>query len=293
LSVLAKLDGLFPGEFLAVTMSGPCLRHLGTQRHLSELSAPDPASSTSASGSGAGAVVYADRPFSCLRLVGGAEAVQASVSAVRRRVAAWSETRKDAAVEDFMVPQLLGTGAGAGAGGGGGLSLHALEERLGVQLDLLQPRGAAPVLEIHSSSLEASVRAKVALEEVLSAMKDSHWSAPASAEVLGQIIGKKGASIKKLREETGAQVNADTSRNTVTVTGTPTAVAAARVKIEALLATDREQVQVCVLFPAGGFPVLVGSKGVTAKEIQDTSGARVDLDKHERGVGTATLRGSR
>jgi len=165
--------------------------------------------------------------------------------------------------------------------------LAALEERLGlpVSLDLNVP---ACTLELRATNSAESVAAVPAVKALLAKIAKGYWETTAKPEVLGSLIGKKGANMKKLREDTGARVDVDPVTNKVRVTGSEEQVAAARAVIEAALATESAQVITRITIVAAAFPLLIGPKGATAKLIQET-GVRFDLD---RGNLVAALRGT-
>lgn len=289
LKLVTMFDVMFPCELLSVTMLAACLRRLASPRAMTEMER-------------GGARIYSDRAFSCLRVVGEAAAVNATSAAIRQRVGDWGASRVDIPVDSTTVAALLHQAAqGAGAGGRGGSAggapsaaargmstpLVTLEERLGlpVSLDLNVP---ACTLELRATNSAESVAAVPAVKALLAKIAKGYWETTAKSEVLGSIIGKKGANMKKLRDDTGARVDVDPVSNKVRVTGSEEQVAAARQVIEAALASESAQVITRITIVAAAFSLLIGPKGATAKLIQDT-GVRFDLD---RGNLVAVLRGT-
>jgi len=112
--------------------------------------------------------------------------------------------------------------------------------------------------------------------------------------VVGLIVGKAGASIKAIQEETGAKVQIDQAgpegqpRN-VTITGTSQAVAKAKSRIEEMTGIsskiDVEQedasasIQSVVRAPPEVVGRIIGKSGKTIISIEEASGAKVRIDQ--------------
>lgn len=106
---------------------------------------------------------------------------------------------------------------------------------------------------------------------------------------MGLLLGKKGVNIAKLREETGAKIDVNVNTNTVKVAGTAECVKIASEKIQSILQSVRHPSAQTLAIPSGAYAAILGAKGSTAQEIQESSGARLDLD---RSTGIATVKGS-
>lgn len=268
LRVVRMLDGLFPSEFISITMNASCLRHMCSPSILADIDSAHKVSIT------------ADRPFSCLRIRGSAHEVTGTALLIRKWMNEWNERKAEVEYPEASLPALISKGSNFP-------SLQALEGTLGVSLDLHKE---TRIIEIHGPSKEVVAQAQVKLLEHLARVKEEYWETQVGAETMGLIIGKKGANIIKLRSETGARIDVDAQINRVRVTGSAQVVSAARDRLEAIIRTDREQVIRRVSIPSpGGCSAVIGPKGASARHIQDTSGCRLDLD---RNTNTAILKGS-
>ena len=124
--------------------------------------------------------------------------------------------------------------------------------------------------------------------------------------LVGCVIGKRGGTIRRLRESTGALIEIakdESGTGTVTLSGPPLAVGEAREQIEELTAEDlpievqqtisRMLDEVLVLtVPANRVGKVIGSGGAVIQGLRQAHGVTIDLQKDETGAATVTLRGS-
>ncbi|XP_072533004.1 poly(rC)-binding protein 3 isoform X2 [Salminus brasiliensis] len=109
---------------------------------------------------------------------------------------------------------------------------------------------------------------------------------------VGSIIGKKGETVKKMREESGARINisdGSSPERIVTITGPSEVIFKAFAMIaekfeEDILAsmvnstvTSRPPVTLRLVFPASQCGSLIGKGGSKIKEIRETTGAQVQV----------------
>ena len=124
--------------------------------------------------------------------------------------------------------------------------------------------------------------------------------------LVGRVIGKRGATIKELRERSGAVIEVakdDDGVGTVTISGSAIAVNSARVQIEELtqeelpievqntLSRMLDEVLV-ITVPANRVGKLIGSRGAVIQGLRQQTGATIDLQKDAGGGATCMLRGS-
>lgn len=84
-------------------------------------------------------------------------------------------------------------------------------------------------------------------------------------------------------------VDIDNKSGKMRVSGDPEAVQEARERILAFIDADqRNNFTLDLLVPVAAYPFVIGPKGATAREIQEATGARLDLDRNRSIV---TLRG--
>jgi len=99
---------------------------------------------------------------------------------------------------------------------------------------------------------------------------------------IAKIIGKKGAQIKTIRDETGAHVDArDQTQDPcqVKLLGSPDACEAARQKILEIIEQAKHKKGLVLEIPRAKIGKVIGIRGAQVHEIQTTTGAKVDVDK--------------
>ncbi len=123
---------------------------------------------------------------------------------------------------------------------------------------------------------------------------------PCSGKAPGRVIGKGGATVNRLQEETGARIDIDRDNETCVVSGAAAAVAAAVPKIRLVMAegdsvpgpwSDRgaareirrdglgtgdfvEQIVPCTGLGPGR---VIGKRGATVNRLQEETGARIEV----------------
>jgi len=124
--------------------------------------------------------------------------------------------------------------------------------------------------------------------------------------LVGRLIGKRGQTIKELREQTGAVIEIakdDDGIGSVTLSGAPGRVQEARALIEELIEEELPiEVQqtlsrmldevVVISIPKSRVGKLIGSRGAVIQSLRQQSGATIDLQKDASGSASCTLRGS-
>lgn len=96
---------------------------------------------------------------------------------------------------------------------------------------------------------------------------------------MGAIIGKGGENIKAIQQESGARLDIDKDSNTITIGGQPNEVAAAKKAVMLIMeppppeSTYRREIETRMI------SAVVGKKGVTIRHIQDTTGAKIDIER--------------
>lgn len=99
-------------------------------------------------------------------------------------------------------------------------------------------------------------------------------------EMLGAFIGKDGVNIKKYRSDTNCNIDVDNKTEVLRVTGEPNGVAEAKARILEFIHEEEKNNSVLeVSVPPLSYPVIIGTKGSIAKEIQTKTGCRLELDR--------------
>lgn len=99
---------------------------------------------------------------------------------------------------------------------------------------------------------------------------------------IAKIIGKKGAQIRQIRDETGAHVDArDQTADPcqVKVLGTTDSIEAARKKIAEIIEASAHKPGIVLEIPRAKIGKVIGIRGAQIHEIQTITGAKVDVDK--------------
>jgi polyribonucleotide nucleotidyltransferase len=147
--------------------------------------------------------------------------------------------------------------------------------------------GAACDIDIPNASVllsgmtDAVQKAEVALRVLLEKYKRENVEIQVSSKTIPVIIGKGGANIKKLREDTGADINIEDRSlgvSYVVISGAPEKVVAARDILHEILASEKdnhEEIEITQYEAA----VVIGKGGATVRRLQEETGARINLDK--------------
>lgn len=136
-------------------------------------------------------------------------------------------------------------------------------------------------LEIKGATKQIVQDAKDTITKRIEKLRSEHWEVPVSGDMIGLIIGKQGATINKIRAESGANVDFDAKLYVLRVSGGEDKVADARAMIEEIIAAEEKNKASTryVSIPAAAIPCVIGTKGNTSREIQNVSGARLDVDR--------------
>jgi len=116
---------------------------------------------------------------------------------------------------------------------------------------------------------------------------------------IGRLIGKGGETVKEIRKESGgpeiqfgdSRERTFANRQVVSIVGDDTQVSNACIEIVKKL-KDFDEVDgtaLCFLIPNSYCGMFIGKKGINLKEIQESSGARVDVSKRPVQLSAGTL----
>ena len=94
----------------------------------------------------------------------------------------------------------------------------------------------------------------------------------------GQLIGPRGATIRRLQEESGAKINVASTTSTVTIRGTHTSVQAATNAINSILHPPSTTLTCSTKYVGQ----LIGPRGSTIKRLQQETGARINVDSQSQ-----------
>mmetsp|Transcript_22313 Transcript_22313/g.35683 ORF Transcript_22313/g.35683 Transcript_22313/m.35683 type:complete len:860 (-) Transcript_22313:5880-8459(-) len=181
----------------------------------------------------------------------------------------------------------------------GGAELHKLEQLYNVGLDVDRDKGTIYVtgsvaqVELACNKLRAMAASNE--EEVVEIELET-------ADLVSVIIGKKGQTVRRIQAETGAHISIrkpdnayqSTQKPVVVIKGQRMKVAAGRSAIDAILRQHAKE-NVILRFPEIFHSALYGQGGAVIKQIQETSGANITLERREarsHGIINIFIRGS-
>ena len=144
-----------------------------------------------------GVRVEFDRVLGHVYLAGPQELLPVARSLLMDKFAAWTSLNAALDIEEFMVPLIVGKN-------GSNIRVWTDEAKVALQVNkrLLK-------LEIKGTSAEVVTAAQAILAEKIEKLRKQHWELAMDAELVGIIIGKQGAVINKIRQDSGAHIEID------------------------------------------------------------------------------------
>lgn len=160
--------------------------------------------------------------------------------------------------------------------GKGGQVIKSIQQETGAKLDIEKGGTICKV----SGTPEETAAAMGLIKEIIDAEATSRANQRSDKLNVGDkapaVIGKGGATIKKISTESGAKVEVDCDTGTVAVSGTAEQVAAAKKMIH--VAIHGEAQETIELGKNGRF-LVIGKEGATVKKLQLETGAKFDIVK--------------
>lgn len=144
-----------------------------------------------------GVNVEFDRVLGHVYLAGPHELLPFARSLLTDKFAAWLSLNTSMDIEEFMVPLIVGKN-------GSNIGVWTNETKVALQVNkrLLK-------LEIKGASAEVVAAAQATLAEKIEKLRKQHWELAMDAELVGLVIGKQGAVINKIRQDSGAHMEID------------------------------------------------------------------------------------
>ena len=164
-----------------------------------------------------------------------------------------------------------------------GATVTKIQTENEVNIDVKRKEGEIRV----KGNEENVIKAIAALQAIL----DSYESVTltGTSDELGSIIGKSGANVKQLAEDSGAQIKVNREAGTIDISGESSNVEKAKADITALLEKYKRENIVMKVNP-DFVPSLIGKGGESIKKLRKELGLAIDLGA--KGTGKVTLRGS-
>lgn len=168
--------------------------------------------------------------------------------------------------------------------GKGGSTIQRLQTESGCDISVKRERGTIE----YRGSAEEIAAAKALVKEIVA--EAGTYVAPEAEEKfdvksthVGLIVGRKGATINKLREG-GAKIELPKGKNFCVVSGTKVAVKEAVAAIKKIIKTADSQITVSIPLPEGMIALAIGKGGKTINKVRDDTGANVSIKEEEQAI---------
>eukprot|EP00943_MAST-04B_sp_MAST-4B-sp1_P009264 g9264.t1 len=163
-----------------------------------------------------------------------------------------------------------------------GATVSKIQQENEVNIDVNRTKG-----EIRIRGKEENVvNAIAALKAVLDSYESTTMTG--TSDELGSIIGKSGVNVKKLTEDSGANIKVDREKGTIVISGERDKVEKAVADVNVLLEKYKKE-NVIINVNADFIPSLIGKGGENIKKLRTKLGLAIDLGA--KGSGAITLRG--
>jgi len=201
------LDIVFQGEFAEVEFPRPALKDMMTVTKIHELEKAH------------NVHLVPDRQESCVRLRGPPEAVEAACEALQGEIEEWGKTHAIIPVEEWLLPSLIGKG---------GREVNQLQDSTGVSMDV--DRDGLCVLL--SGTEDQVADAKTQLSEKIDKLMKENAEIEIDPNAVGNLIGRGGANIRQLQEDTGISIDTDRNSGKLKLRGPEEGIAKAKKMID-------------------------------------------------------------
>jgi polyribonucleotide nucleotidyltransferase len=262
---MRTLHAMFPGETAFIELSRACMRDIVT----ADLIVPFQR---------LGASIYCDRSLGFLWLVCPNVHLQAAQIAVEAVYTPWKKLNSSIQIDEFMVPVLVGKG---------GTAINALRKELDCSIEVDRTAQCIYVKGVSEESLAVAISA---IQQKVDKLRAEHWETKMHPDLAPLLIGKQGSNINKFRAETGVNIDIDAKSGMVKLNGPEDKIPEAKRRLMEFIEIEEKFRTLPKSFhiPVAVVPVIIGTKGATIRELQDKSGAKIDLD---RATKKCTLRG--
>ena len=256
---------LLRDEMSVVELSLACIRDLFDGRLLTELQS-------------AGVVLKIDRVDGFVLVSGPRDVVASAVATIKGLRNTWQECNIFIPVNKALISMLVGKN---------GVTINALRKEVqqGVTIDV--SAGGVGV-DLKGSSRAVTEEAREVVLRKVQQIQSELFEVDAPADFLPVLIGKQGATINKLRADTETTIDIEGCK--IRVRGSADRVVLAKgLVLDMLNAYNAQNAGLkSFVIPSSGIPVLIGSKGSTIRELQLSTGVKMEMD---RGTCRLTIRG--
>jgi polyribonucleotide nucleotidyltransferase len=269
------LDTEFPSQFMSVVMPLVALKDLGSNATLLALE-----QTTSAN-------LRCDKDCCCIRVRGSVESVSLAIHLIQASLAEWNLRHKSVKIEEFL---LRSSQIPSGSKGSTNKSttptfltkLTSIEKA--TQSRILVNR-AEMQLDISAEDKEHVDAALGQISDYVTLVTSERYQTSIPVAYIGAFIGKEGSKLKKVRDDYGVDVEIDKAKGSITFYGPAESMERVQDMMKAFLKEEHDRnYKLEVLIPMAAFPLIIGAKGATVKEIQEKSGCKLDLNRDRRMV---------
>ena len=157
--------------------------------------------------------------------------------------------------------------------GAGGQNIRKLQQESGARVEVESGTGNVTI----SGTKAAVAKCQELLADILDPKYDAKDFLDVGVSGVPVVVGKGGATIKRLQSESGAKIDIGRGTSVCEIYGTEAAVAKAKKAVEALLADSnyKETVECSI----GAIGAVIGKGGETIRSIQESSGARLKVER--------------
>ena len=141
-----------------------------------------------------GAEICVDYPMLCIRVCGDVQSAGVAANLIRDTLRVWQECHSTIAIEEFMITMLVGRSG----------CIASLEKEAGATIKLNK---ANLSLDIEVTSADKLEGALSVVSSKVQELRSTHFEMLVDAELVGILLGKNGATIKKFRADTQANID--------------------------------------------------------------------------------------
>jgi hypothetical protein len=257
INIYRLLDHLFPAEFISIPIDNYILRSLWSDSLLAyDLFKLYPTVS----------ITY-DMVMSCIRIIGTDSILMNQVMSYLSFIL---KSHTSLEIDREILPLVLQS-----------KNQISLQFNKATDVHIQFPSTNKLAFYISTGSEVKTTEAKEKLLEIINKLVKENWQITVSPEVLGTLIGKQGATINKIRADSKANVEVDMKTRIVKVSGKEENLLVAKNIISQIIANKlAEGHQVKLSMTRECIPVIIGTKGVTIREIRQVSGVvSLDIDR--------------
>jgi rRNA processing protein Krr1/Pno1 len=158
--------------------------------------------------------------------------------------------------------------------------LQELEREHGAKIDIARDSTTIVI----TGDTQPVLATSMSINKLLASVANSEVIHVDDPKKTGRIIGRGGDMIKLLQQETGCWINVDKETATIKINGSVPQVAAARKRIEDILANDnptpqlmKGEVSETIQVKKSTAGAIIGKQGATIRELQTNSGAKIAM----------------